>query len=113
MTRILDDEPCPCGSGGLFKECHRQNIDARRPKITSHVALAVIPEPDPNSRSVFEKGGEGTLLIEGRETSISYDCGGCSAPLAVGILVSQIPGIVMRCARCGAYNEGSGPLEDH
>jgi len=107
MTRILDDEPCPCGSGGLFKDCHRQKMEARRPKVTSHVALTVVPEPDPNSRTVFEKGGEGTLIFEGRETSISYDCGDCSAPLAVGILVSQIPGIVLRCARCGAYNEDS------
>lgn len=108
MARIADDELCPCHSGFSFGECHRKKIESRRPKVTRHIVLVVIAEPDPNSRAVFDRRGEGTLIFEGRMTEISYDCGNCSAPLVAGLSARQFRGMVLRCNGCGRYNETIG-----
>ncbi len=106
MAKISPDEPCPCGSGRLFKECHGPHVKAPvLPPITSHIRLKVIPPPLHNSRPVFEKTGEGTLLFQGYATGVSFDCGKCSAPLMQGLHPGQVQAIVLRCNACGTHND--------
>jgi hypothetical protein len=106
MPKIRDDEQCPCGSGKLFRDCHGRLVAQTRvpARITTHVPLAVIPEPDPNSAAVFEKTGEGTILFQGLESEISQDCGTCGAPLIVGLELGQVQGIVVKCSSCKSFN---------
>jgi hypothetical protein len=106
MAKIDLNEPCPCGSGFLFKACHGPKVRTQKiPEITEHIPLAVISEPDPGSRAIFEKTGEGTVLFQGFETGIALVCGKCQASLAAGLNRSQIHGIVLRCKNCGSFNE--------
>lgn len=106
MAKISPDEPCPCGSGALFRDCHGPKVRIQvPPEITERVSLAVIPEPDPNTRTVFEKTGEGTSFIQGFQTGLALVCGNCSSVLAAGIHRQQIRNVVLRCKQCGAYNE--------
>lgn len=106
MAKIRADEPCPCGSGKSFGDCHGPMVAKRvPPAITSHIPLKVIPEPAPNTKAVFEKLGEGTVLMNGFDTGISYDCGSCGKPLMQGLLEGQVRGIVLRCSFCKSYNE--------
>jgi SEC-C motif-containing protein len=110
MAKIEDDEICPCGSGQSFGQCHGKKIRERSvPQITQHIRLDVIPEPDSNSRSVFQKmPGTGTVVFQGYESTESLDCGSCGAPLAVGIRPGLISSVVLQCAACRAFNELSG-----
>lgn len=106
MAKIAMDEPCPCGSGALFRDCHAPKLrKSEPPEIKERISLRVIPEPDPGTRAVFEKRGDGTVLIQGFETSIALICGKCGAPLAAGLQPSQIKNIVLRCKKCMSYNE--------
>lgn len=106
MAKILQDEPCPCGSGSLFRDCHAAKVRIPvPPEIKDRVPLRVIPEPDPNTRTVFEKMGDGTILFQGFETNIALVCGTCGAPLAAGIHPTQMKSVVLRCKRCNAFNE--------
>ncbi|MGZ4970821.1 MAG: SEC-C metal-binding domain-containing protein [Methylobacter sp.] len=106
MAKILPDEPCPCGSGALFRDCHALKVRKPiPPDIKERVPLRVIPEPDPDTRTVFEKTGDGTILFQGCDTNIALVCGGCGAPLAEGLEPSQFKGIILRCKQCMAYNE--------
>lgn len=106
MAKILPNELCPCGSGALFKDCHGPKVRSRNPpEIKRRIPLEVIPEPDPNTRAVFEKINEGTILFQGFDTDIGLACGACNAVLAAGMEQEQIKNIVLRCKRCGAFNE--------
>jgi hypothetical protein len=106
MAKIDPKEPCPCGSGKIFEHCHGPRVKPKvAPQITDRVSLRVIPEPDPNTRTVFQLTGSATLLIQGFETGLSLDCGGCGTPLVTGIHREQIQNIVIRCKNCKAFNE--------
>jgi DNA-directed RNA polymerase subunit RPC12/RpoP len=106
VAQIAPDEPCPCGSGIAFKDCHGPKVRKREPpEIKQRIHLNVIPEPDPNSRAVFEKAGDGTILFQGFETNIALVCGSCGAPLAAGLEPIQIKDIVLRCNKCSAFND--------
>ena len=106
MAKISPDELCPCGSGSLFRDCHGPKVRTRTPpEIKQRVALTVISEPDPNTRTVFENTGEGTILFQGFDTDIGLVCGTCAAVLAAGMRREQIRYIVLRCKQCGAFNE--------
>ena len=66
FTKLDDKEPCPCGSGKLYGECHKAmphtTIAVTNP---SHLSLNVIPEPDPNTRTVYKKiQGTGTIFFK-------------------------------------------------
>jgi hypothetical protein len=105
MAKIEPQEPCPCGSGKTFAECHRPTVKSGPLPITTHELLTVISQPDPDMRSVFEKTGESTVFFVGEFSGLSLDCGGCEAPLVLGLNRDQIRGVVLRCRSCGAYND--------
>lgn len=67
--------------------------------------LNVIHEPDPDTRSVFIREGEGTIIFAGYEVGLALLCGKCKSQLIVGIPKENIHNIVMRCNKCGAFNE--------
>lgn len=106
MAKISMNEPCPCGSGKLFLDCHAPKVRKTvPPEIKERIPLRVISEPDPNRRTVFEKMGDGTILFQGFDTNTALVCGKCGATLAAGLQPSQIKSIVLRCTQCMAYNE--------
>lgn len=106
MAKIKPNELCPCGSGKEFAACHGPRVIYNQPPaISQRVALKVIPEPDPCTRSVFIKTGDGTILFQGHDTSISLDCGKCGAPLIIGLALEQIVNVVVRCNQCGSFND--------
>lgn len=104
MPKIDPDEPCPCGSGKLYRDCHRAQV-AKPPTISKHVPLPVVAEPDPGVRSVFKKIGQDTIFFTGHASEISFDCGRCGAPLMVGMARGQVVALVLQCASCGAFND--------
>lgn len=106
MTKIDPNELCPCESGLLFKECHEPKIKRPEvPEIKETITLEVIPEPDPDTRTVFIYQGEGTVAITGYEVGLALLCGGCKSQLVIGVPKVNIHNIVIRCNGCGAYNE--------
>lgn len=106
MAKITQDELCPCGSGSLFRNCHGPKVRTwTPPEIKQRIVLTVIAEPDPNTRTVFEKANEGTIYWQGSATNIGLVCGTCAAVLVAGMRREQIVNIVLRCKQCGAFNE--------
>lgn len=75
----------------------------RRKRI---IPMVVIPEPEPNTRSVLIKSDDGTLFIKGDQSPQTVlVCGKCRSPLTEGISVDQVQNIVLQCNHCKAYNE--------
>lgn len=106
MAKIDPNEPYPCESGLLFKECHGPKVKKPRvPIITQTSALKVIPEPDPNTRAVFIYQGEGTVIFTGYQVGLALVCGSCKSHLVEGMPKGNIQNIVIRCKNCGSYNE--------
>jgi SEC-C motif len=104
--KISPKEPCPCGSGQSFKDCHGPKVRKKQElRIERRLALTVIPEPDPNTRSVFQLSGTGTVFIQGIDGPDTLECGRCGAELAIGINASQVRGIVLQCNRCKSFND--------
>ncbi len=105
--KLVDEETCPCGSGKLYGECHKvMRHTTTTGANLSHLPLTVIPEPDPNTRSVFEKTiGSGTIFFIDQQGHYSLDCGVCGAPLAVVSNRQQVSGVVLHCAACGEFND--------
>ena len=68
------------------------------------IRLMVIPEPEPNTRSVLIYTGDGTVMIQGAG-NITMECGQCGVPLIQGVNVSQVQSMVLKCPNCGAFNE--------
>src|SRR5215213_3821606 len=113
MAKIDPDEPCPCGSGKPFRDCHAPLVRSREPRISRHLSLEVVPAPPPGTASVLEVVGQDAVAVAGTDTEISYDCGKCSNPLMAGIRIEQVENIIIRCGACGSYNlsvvAGHGP----
>lgn len=106
MAKISPDELCPCQSGALFKECHGPKVKTRKPpEIKRRLPLKAIPEPDPGTRAVFEKIGDGTLFFQGFDTDLALVCGSCASVLVAGMERQQISSVVLHCKQCGSYNE--------
>ena len=115
MRQIRPDEPCPCRSGKTYAECHMDHRLATSPAaITRRTRLRVIPEPDPETRSVFQKfpGAPDSVFFTGSQTTDAYVCGGCAAPLIVGLPLTTFQNLVLCCSQCGKYNEtlAAGPV---
>lgn len=106
MTKIDLNEPCPCGSGETFSNCHGPRVITNRTiTISERMPLKVIPEPDPGSRSVFIKTNEGSIIFRGTETTLSLDCGQCGESLVVGLRKDQIRNVALKCNQCGVFND--------
>src|SRR6266542_1559449 len=104
MVKIADSEICPCGSGKTFGECHGERIrQARLQPSENRIVLELIAPPDPNTRSVFEKTGEGAIFLDGLDGPDELVCGNCRALLAVHVIRDSIHRVVFRCKDCGAY----------
>jgi hypothetical protein len=75
--------------------------------IKRRILLRVIPEPDPETRSVFEKlpGALDPVFFRGNQTPDAYICGSCHTPLIVGLPLAQFQNLVLRCSQCGKHNE--------
>jgi len=86
------------GSGGSVAK------DTKPPRRKRHIRLAVIPEPEPNTRTVLLYTGEGTVVIRG-SGPVTMDCGNCGAVLAQNVEMGQLQNLVLRCKNCGAFNE--------
>jgi hypothetical protein len=82
--------------------------------ITRRTRLHVIPEPDPETRSVFQKfpGAPDSVFFTGSQTTDAYVCGGCYTPLIVGLPLAPFQNLVFCCSQCGKYNEtlAAGPV---
>ena len=105
--KLDDEEPCPCGSGKLYGKCHKVMLRTTATVANlSHLLLNVIPEPDPNTRTVYEKMiGTGTTFFTDNQGHFSLDCGACGAPLAIVSDRQQVTRIVLRCTACGEFND--------
>lgn len=79
--------------------------EQKPPAITERCRLAVIPEPDPDTRAVQILTGPGTIIIQGDACGLSMDCGKCGASLVVGLKREQVRQIVLKCNACGAFND--------
>ena len=80
-----------------------KNAAGRRKRT---IRMVVIPEPAPGTRSVINYQGEGTVIFRSTAgPTTELVCGKCGAPLVVGMTVDQIRGMVLRCKRCGSFNE--------
>lgn len=106
MANIDPNELCPCGSGLIFKECHELKIKKPKvPDILEVISLGVIPEPAPNTRALFIKTGEGSVVFIGYDVGLALACGTCQSHLVVGIPRAKIHNIVIQCNNCGSFNE--------
>jgi hypothetical protein len=76
-----------------------------RKRPQRHIQLRVIPEPEPNTRSVIVFTGEGTVVMRGPKPNIVMECGNCAASLVEGVPVANLQSLVLRCPNCGAFNE--------
>jgi hypothetical protein len=101
--RIQPEEPCPCGSGNPYGDCHGRHL-SEQPEITRLIPLQVIPEPDPETRSVLQAMGP-TPLFRGTESSVAYTCGSCNAPLVIGVDIGRLQNVVLGCGSCNSFNE--------
>jgi len=86
-------KPLPKGQSGSPKK-----------RAKRHIQLMVIPEPEPNTRSVFIYTGEGTAVMRG-PGNVVMECGNCGVPLVDGVSVANVQNIVFKCPNCGAFNE--------
>lgn len=75
-----------------------------RKKGKRRVRLAVIPEPESDTRSVIVYTGEGTVAMRG-QGKVVLECGNCGKPIVDGLAMTQVRNLVFRCNNCGAYNE--------
>jgi len=70
------------------------------------IRLTVVPEPKPDTRTVLDYQGEGTVVIRSDDgPPITMVCGKCGAPLVQGVEIATIVSIVFRCNSCGAFND--------
>lgn len=80
----------------------RKKKAARQPR--RQIQLHVIPEPEPNTRSVLLYTGPGTVGVTG-DGNVTMICGNCGSPLLENVKVAQFQGLVFRCNKCEAFNE--------
>ena len=70
------------------------------------LAMRVIPEPAPGSRAVLIPQSGAPALHGGGP--LSYTCGKCGNVLLKDLMVEQARSYVVRCGKCGAFNEVRG-----
>jgi phage FluMu protein Com len=65
--------------------------------------MRVIPEPAPGSRAVLIPQSGAPALRGGGP--LSYTCGKCGNLLLKDLMVEQARSYVVRCGKCGEFNE--------
>jgi DNA-directed RNA polymerase subunit RPC12/RpoP len=86
----------------------RGRVTPRKSLPRFHVQLRVIPEPRAGTRTVFvatDDVDESFVFFGGDTTGLTFVCGHCGRPLMHGVARGQIVGLVMKCPRCGEFNE--------
>ena len=73
--------------------------------VKRHIRLAVIPEPEPNTRAVFIHTGNGTVIMSGGGGDVVFECGNCGSPLIEDATMHQYRNLVFKCNNCGEFNE--------
>ena len=66
-------------------------------------AMKVIPEPAPGSRALLIPPTGAPALRGGGP--LSYTCGRCGNTLLKDLMVEQARSYVVKCGKCGAFNE--------
>jgi hypothetical protein len=67
-------------------------------------SMRAIPEPKPNTRSVFTRDNNGEPFM--RSTGdMSYTCAKCEYVLVEKVGQGQVSNIVFQCPACGTFNE--------
>lgn len=66
------------------------------------IKLKVVPEPAKGTAAIIQ--GDKSPLLRG-EGQFNYLCGKCGAILLKGIEKGQVRGIVLRCPKCGSFND--------
>jgi hypothetical protein len=70
------------------------------------IRLRSIPEPEPNTRTVFVYEGPGTAVFRGVGAGgTTFVCASCESPLAEDVGELQLRNLVLVCKGCGAFNE--------
>jgi DNA-directed RNA polymerase subunit RPC12/RpoP len=67
------------------------------------LAMRLIPEPAPGSRALLIPQGGAPALRGGGP--LSYTCGKCGNMLLKDLMFEQARSYVVRCGKCGAFNE--------
>lgn len=70
-----------------------------------HIPLTVIPEPEPETRVIFQHAGPNPIVAGTDPSAPDLCCGDCGAPLVTGIAKMVFFNIVFLCQACGAFNE--------
>ena len=66
------------------------------------IKLSAVPKPREGSRTLIESRVSPAFRGEG---DTDYICGGCGTLIAEKVRHGQIRNIVVRCPKCGQYNE--------
>ena len=79
------------------------------PRERLQIRMLVIDAPAAGTRTVLLQGGadDGTdrrPMFTG-EASVDHLCGDCGRILVEGVPLGQLRSTVLRCGRCGAFNE--------
>ncbi|MGH9146144.1 MAG: hypothetical protein ACRD1Q_05500 [Vicinamibacterales bacterium] len=69
------------------------------------IHLNVIPEPEPETRVVFQHSGPNPMVSGTDRSAPDLCCGGCGTPLVTGIAHMVFYNVVFLCQVCGAFNE--------
>jgi hypothetical protein len=79
---------------------------AERQSLMKVPAFDVRPRRDRiiDGLSFFRMTGETVQMAAQKSADPIWVCGGCGAPLAVGMQPGQMLGRVLRCGKCRSYN---------
>jgi uncharacterized Zn finger protein len=62
----------------------------------------IIPEPTPGTRQVIDQKSLPVAVSSG---DVNVQCGSCGSVLIQGLVGAEFGDIVIKCPRCGAFNE--------
>jgi hypothetical protein len=63
--------------------------------------MALVADPGSGRRPASTNTSGNTVIMRG-DGNASFDCGGCDAPIPVGVAVTEVERYLFRCSRCGA-----------
>ena len=67
------------------------------------LAMRLIPEPEPGTRALLIPPSGAPALRGGGP--LSYTCGRCGNTLLKDLMFEQARSYVVKCGKCGAFNE--------